>query len=87
MITLFTDVSSEKGTDEDPVVATTKVTGSGTGYYFYGGEAVEINWSKSAWDAELVLTDKNGNALELARGTTYVGYLDNTSTATAVMFN
>lgn len=87
VITLFTDVSSEKGTDEDPVVATTKITGSGTGYYFYGGEAVEINWSKSAWDAELVLTDKDGKALELARGTTYVGYLDNTSTATAVMFN
>ena len=87
VITLFTDVSSEKGTDEDPVVATTKIVGEGTGYYFYGGEAIEIKWSKSAWDANLVLMNADGSKLELARGTTYVGYLDNTSTATAVIFN
>ena len=87
VITLFTDVSSEKGTAEDPVVATTKVVGSGTGYYFYGGEAVAITWEKSAWDGELIFKDASGNVLELARGTTYIGYLDNTNTSTAVQFN
>ena len=48
---------------------------------------MEIKWSKSAWDGALTLTDKDGNALELARGTTYVAYLDNTNTAKAVSFN
>lgn len=67
-------------------VCTTKVTGSGTGYYFYGGEAVEIRWSKSAWNADLVLTDASGGALELARGTIYIGYVD-AGNADAVTFN
>jgi len=67
-------------------VCSTKVTGSGTGYYFYGGEAVEIRWSKSAWNGELTFTDALGSALELARGTTYVGYVDGTNTD-AVAFN
>ena len=87
VITLFTDVSSEKGTAEDPVVATTKIVGSGTGYYFYGGEAVAITWEKATWDSELVFKDASGNILELARGTTYIGYLDNTNVSTAVQFN
>lgn len=86
VITLFTDVTSVT-TKEEGIVATTVTTGEGTGYYFCGGEAVEIKWSKSAWNAELVLTDKAGNALELTPGTTYVGYLDNTDTAAAVSFN
>jgi len=86
VITLFTDVTSVS-TKEEGVVATTATTGEGTGYYFCGGEAVEIKWSKAAWNAELVLTDSAGNALELARGTTYIGYLDNTDTAAAVSFN
>ena len=86
VITLFTDVTSVS-TKEEGVVATTAMTGEGTGYYFYGGEAIEIKWSKSAWDAELTLTDMNGNALTLARGTTYIGYLDNTDTAEAVSFS
>jgi hypothetical protein len=86
VITLFTDVTSSEVKGEG-IVATTTVVGEGTGYYFYGGEAVEIKWTKSAWDADLVLTDKDGNALEIARGTTYVGYLDNTDTTKAVAFN
>jgi hypothetical protein len=86
VITLFTDVTSVS-TKEEGVIATTAMTGEGTGYYFYGGEAIEIKWSKSAWNSELVLTDASGNALSLARGTTYVGYLDNTDTAEAVSFN
>ena len=86
VITLFTDVTAEEVKGEG-YVAITATTGEGTGYYFYGGEAVEIKWSKSAWNSELVLTDKNGNALELARGTTYVGYLDNTDTGASVSFN
>lgn len=86
VLTLFTDVTSTK-TANDEVVTSTTVVGEGTGYYFYGGEAVEIKWSKSAWDGALTLTDKDGNALELARGTTYVSYLDNTNTAKAVSFS
>ncbi len=74
VITLFTDVTCSELKSGN--VCTTKVTGSGTGYYFYGGEAVEIEWSKSAWNSELILTDKSGNRLELARGTTYIGYVD-----------
>ncbi len=86
VLTLFTDVTSTKAA-EDAVVTSTVVVGEGTGYYFYGGETIEIKWSKSAWDGALTLTDKDGNALELARGTTYVSYLDNTNTAKAVSFN
>lgn len=85
VITLFTDVTSAQ--TKNGVSAATAVTGSGTGYYFYGGEAVEIKWAKSAWNSELVLTDKAGNALELARGTTYIGYLDNSDISAAVSFN
>lgn len=86
VIALFTDVTSSEVKSEG-YVASTAVVGEGTGYYFHGGEALEITWSKSAWDSELILKDKAGNKLELACGTTYVGYLDNTDTATAVSFN
>lgn len=85
VITLFTDVTGTelKGGAN---VCTTKVTGEGTGYYFCGGKAMEIKWSKPSWSAELVLTDMSGNALELARGKTYIGYVDSTDSA-AVSFS
>lgn len=85
VILLSTDVtmSELKGGSN---VCTTKVTGSGTGYYFYGGEAVEIRWSKSAWNGELMLADASGAPLELARGTTYIGYVEAENTD-AVSFN
>ncbi len=86
VVTLFTDVTGQK-TSGDVVVTSTAVEGEGTGYYFHGGKVVEIKWSKSAWNGALTLTDKAGNALELASGTTYVSYLDNTDTAKAVAFN
>ncbi len=86
VITLFTDVTSQTLSDST-VVTATAVEGEGTGYYFYGGKAVEIKWSKSAWNGALTLTDNAGNALELACGTTYISYLDNTDTAKAVTFN
>ncbi len=86
VLTLFTDVVGQK-TSGDVVVTSTAVEGEGTGYYFHGGKAVEIKWSKSAWNGALTLTDKAGNALELASGTTYISYLDNTDTAKAVAFN
>jgi hypothetical protein len=84
VIVLFTDVTCTelKGGAN---VCTTKVTGEGTGYYFYGGEAIEIRWSKSAWNGELTFTDTAGGALALARGTTYIGYARYTETA--VTFN
>jgi hypothetical protein len=85
VITLFTDVTGTelKGGAN---VCTTKVTGEGTGYYFYGGKAMEIKWSKPSWSAELALTDMDGNALELARGKTYIGYVGGTDSA-AVSFS
>lgn len=85
VITLFTDVTGAelKGGAN---VCTTKVTGEGTGYYFYGGKAMEIKWSKPSWSAELTLTDMDGNALEFARGKTYIGYVGSTDSA-AVSFS
>ena len=47
---------------------------------------MEIKWSKPSWSAELALTDMDGNALELARGKTYIGYVGSTDSA-AVSFS
>lgn len=87
LITLFTDVSRVQGTTEDPNVASVKTTGSGSGYYFYNGKCIQINWSKLTGDSALVLTTATGEELTLATGNTYIAYLDNTNTASAVIYN
>lgn len=87
LITLFTDVSRVQGTIEDPNVASVKTTGSGSGYYFHNGKCIQINWSKLTGDSALVLTTVTGAELTLATGNTYIAYLDNTNTSSAVIYN
>ncbi len=88
LIALFTDVTNnQSGLSEDPNVASVKTDGSGIGYYFYGGQAIKINWSKSAWNSQLMLTTVDGTELTLACGNTYIAYLDNTNISTNLTFN
>ncbi len=87
LVTLFTDVTRVNGTIEDPNVASVKTTGTGSGYYFYNGKCIPINWSKLTGDSALVLTTVTGEELTLATGNTYIAYLDNTNTASAVIYN
>lgn len=87
LVTLFTDVSRIDGTVEDPHVTSIRTTGTGTGYYFYGGQCIQINWSKSSSDGALTLTTVSGEELTLATGNTYIAYLDNTNTSNVVSFN
>lgn len=49
-----------------------KNIGSGTGYYFSDGQAVEINWSKSSRDGKTKYTLKDGTPLVLNPGNTFV---------------
>ncbi len=46
--------------------------GSGTGYYFSDGKAIEINWSKSERSAKTIYTLKDGTPLKLNPGNTFV---------------
>lgn len=88
LITLFTDVQNNKsGLAEDPDVTSMRTTGTGTGYYFYGGKCIKINWSKSAWDSALVLTTTGGEELTLACGSTHIAYLDDTNISSVVSFS
>ncbi|MBO5005968.1 MAG: DUF3048 domain-containing protein [Clostridia bacterium] len=87
LVTLFTDVTRVQGTIEDPNVASVRTTGSGSGYYFYNGKCIPINWSKLTGDSALVLTTITGAELTLATGNTYIAYLDNTNTSSAVIYN
>lgn len=49
---------------------------SGTGYYIYGGKAMEINWSKGMPENPLVITDKDGNTVKINVGKSYVAVVD-----------
>ena len=49
-----------------------KNIGSGTGYYFSDGQAVEINWSKSSREAKTEYTLADGTPLKLNPGNTFV---------------
>lgn len=76
VITLFTDVETvETGISNDPTMTLVETRGSGIGFYFYGGKVINIEWESNG--ADLILTDPNGDELELATGNTYIGYLDN----------
>lgn len=75
VITLFTDVTNAAtGISSDKDMSLVKTRGSGTGYYFYGGKVMEIRWTST--ENSLALADTNGAELTLARGNTYIGYLD-----------
>ncbi|WP_409968119.1 DUF3048 domain-containing protein [Bengtsoniella intestinalis] len=52
---------------------------SGTGWYFYGGEAMEITWDKADLYSPLTYTDADGVPLDLAAGHSYVCIVDNDS--------
>lgn len=49
-----------------------KNIGSGTGYYFSDGKAVEINWEKTARDKTTKYTYKDGTELVVNPGNTYI---------------
>lgn len=49
-----------------------KLTGSGDGLYFTGGEYVEIKWSKSSESAQFSYTYADGSELTMRAGRTYV---------------
>ena len=49
--------------------------GSGTGYFVTGGEYVPIKWSRSDISSCFTYTLEDGTALNLSRGTTYVGVI------------
>lgn len=49
-----------------------KNIGSGTGYYFSDGQAVEINWKKSSREAKTEYTLSDGTPLELNPGNTFI---------------
>lgn len=75
VVFLGVEVTQGKGTEEDPRMALIDVTGSGKGYYCYGGKIVAIRWSKTANGALRLMTE-NGAELTLSAGNTYIGYLE-----------
>lgn len=75
VVFLGVEVTQGKGTEEDPRMALIDVTGSGKGYYCYGGKMVAIKWSKTA-NGALRLMIENGAELTLSAGNTYIGYLE-----------
>lgn len=75
VVFLGVEVTQGKGTEEDPRMALIDVTGSGKGYYCYGGKMVAIRWSKTANGALRLMTE-SGAELTLSAGNTYVGYLE-----------
>ena len=75
VVFLGVEVTQGKGTEEDPRMALIDVTGSGKGYYCYGGKMVAIKWSKTANGALRLMTE-NGTELTLSAGNTYIGYLE-----------
>ena len=75
VVFLGVEVTQGKGTEEDPRMALIDVTGSGKGYYCYGGKMVAIRWSKTAKGA-LILMTESGAELTLSAGNTYIGYLE-----------
>lgn len=75
VVFLGVEVTQGKGTEEDPRMALIDVTGSGKGYYCYGGKMVAIKWSNTANGALRLMTE-NGAELTLSAGNTYIGYLE-----------
>ena len=75
VVFLGVEVTQGKGTKEDPRMALIDVTGSGKGYYCYGGKMVAIKWSKTANGALRLMTE-SGAELTLSAGNTYIGYLE-----------
>ena len=48
------------------------LTGSGQGYYMYGGKAIPIQWQRNDRDGGITLLNVDGSPLSINRGKTYV---------------
>lgn len=80
VLLLYTDVSLK----EDGIVSEFDMTG-GTGYYFTNGGYEEIVWEKGGVEEMPVFTKKNGSALLLNPGKTYVAMVGNDRLADLVI--
>ena len=54
----------------------------GAGYYFYKGKYIPVLWSKGAPENPLVITDLDGNPVEINVGKSYVGIIDSSMLST-----
>ncbi len=54
---------------------TVDTTGTGTGYYVYGGKYMPIKWSKATRDSQISFTDTKGNQLKINPGKTFVSII------------
>lgn len=84
VLLLGTTVKNAKtGLSNDPDMALVTVTGSGSGYYFCGGKAVKVAWSKTADGALKLTVYGTQTALTLSAGNTYVGYVESSFIGTS----
>ncbi|NLK39892.1 MAG: DUF3048 domain-containing protein [Clostridiales bacterium] len=49
-----------------------ELTGTGDGYYIYGGKSMPIKWTRQETGSQMRLTDQNGKPLAINRGKTYI---------------
>lgn len=52
------------------------ISGTGDGYFAYGGEYIPITWSKSYPDGQFYYYDLEGNPITFGQGSTYVNIVD-----------
>ncbi|MDR2571656.1 MAG: DUF3048 domain-containing protein [Oscillospiraceae bacterium] len=57
-------------------------TGSGDGYFAYGGKYIEITWSRDSVTSPFTYTLKNGEPLELGIGKSFICIIPTTQSAT-----
>lgn len=62
--------SDIKGDEAGRIAVST--TGSGSGYYVYGGKAMEIRWQKDSRDQAMTLSSPDGSAFAMNPGKTFV---------------
>ena len=53
-----------------------ELTGSGSGTFFCGGQAIPIRWEKASRNDPFVYRTEDGRLLELGRGVSYIGIYD-----------
>jgi hypothetical protein len=53
-------------------------TGRGDGYFFSGGQYIEISWSRTDFSTPFVLTLKDDSDLELGVGKSYIALISDT---------
>ncbi len=84
LIIMFCPTQSVAGDTSGRIAVTT--TGSGDGYYVYGGKYIPIKWSRQTRDTPTVFTNEDGTPLELNRGNTFISVAP-TSIVNSVEFN